>query len=482
MYPRLLALAAHALAEGVESHEPEDLWQETFVSSSAWKPCSDKDDWKYCEQTNGYIMVSANGGINQQRVAVCNAVAVAHLLNATLVVPKFLFNSVWRDESKFADIYQEEFFINYLKDNIKIVKELPEALQSLDLRAIGSTVTDSDINKEAKPSFFLNRILPILLQNRVVHFVGFAHRLAFDPVPVKLQRLRCRCNFHALKFSQKIQETGALLVRRMRQHTLTRSVLDDNLLGQFGANSTRAGEKFVLGDSSKYLAMHLRFEIDMAAYSLCEFGGGAEEKKELDAFRAIHFPALSLFANSTKMLPAGTLRSEGLCPLTPEEAAIMLAAVGFKRTTHIYIAGAHIYGGRSRMVALTSLFPNLVTKEDLLSSKEIEPFINFSSQLAALDFIGCAAADSFVMTDPGSQLSSLVAGYRAYFGGGRFPTIRPNKRRLAGLLLKNSTIEWSEFQVRVRKAFRESEKVQRRPKGRSIYGHPQSHECMCKMR
>lgn len=81
------------------------------------------------------------------------------------------------------------------------------------------------------------------------------------------------------------------------------------------------------------------------------------------------------------MLPAGTLRSEGLCPLTPEEAAIMLAAVGFKRTTHIYIAGAHIYGGRSRMVALTSLFPNLVTKEDLLSSKEIEPFINFSSQV-----------------------------------------------------------------------------------------------------
>ncbi|KAF3772072.1 Uncharacterized protein EJ110_NYTH58821 [Nymphaea thermarum] len=480
MYPRLLGLAAHALAEGLGSHEPEDLWQETFLASSAWKPCSDKDDWKQCEQTNGYIIVSANGGINQQRVAVCNAVAVARLLNATLVVPKFLLNSVWRDESKFGDIYQEEFFINYLKDDIRIVKELPEELQSLDLRAIGSIVTDSDIKKEAKPSFFLKRILPILLQNRVVHFVGFAHRLAFDPVPVKLQRLRCRCNFHALKFAHKIQETGALLVRRMHQQTLTPSVLDDNLLGHFRASSTRTGEKFVLGASSKYLAMHLRFEIDMAAYSLCEFGGGAEEKKELDTFRAIHFPALTLFANSTEMLPAGTLRSEGLCPLTPEEAAIMLAALGLKRTTRIYLAGAHIYGGISRMVALTSLFPNLVTKEDLLSSKEIEPFKNFSSQLAALDFIGCAAADSFVMTDPGSQLSSLVAGYRAYFGGGRLPTIRPNKRRLAGLLLKNSTIEWSEFQVRVKKAFRESEKIQGRPKGRSIYRHPRSHECMCK--
>jgi len=59
----------------------------------------------------------------------------------------------------------------------------------------------------------------------------------------------------------------------------------------------------------------------------------------------------------------------------------MLVALGFKRGTHIYLAGAHIYGGQSRMVALTSLYPNLVTKEDLLSSEEIRPFANFSSQV-----------------------------------------------------------------------------------------------------
>jgi hypothetical protein len=49
------------------------------------------------ENSTGYIMISANGGLNQQRVAVCNAVAVARLLNATLVLPFFLFNSVWMD-------------------------------------------------------------------------------------------------------------------------------------------------------------------------------------------------------------------------------------------------------------------------------------------------------------------------------------------------------------------------------------------------
>lgn len=46
------------------------------------------------------------------------------------------------------------------------------------------------------------------------------------------------------------------------------------------------------GKASKYLALHLRFEIDMVAHSLCEFGGGEEERQELQAYREIHFPAL----------------------------------------------------------------------------------------------------------------------------------------------------------------------------------------------
>jgi hypothetical protein len=49
------------------------------------------------------------------------------------------------------------------------------------------------------------------------------------------------------------------------------------------------------------------------------------------------------------------------------------------------------------------------------------------------------------MTESGSQLSSLVSGYRIYYGGGRMPTIRPNKRMLASIFMMNSTIEWRVF-------------------------------------
>ncbi|TYH17345.1 hypothetical protein ES288_A05G185100v1 [Gossypium darwinii] len=478
IYGRLLALAAHALAEGQNKREPKDLWQEPVVPASAWRPCADQRDWEPNEGKNGYIMVTANGGINQQRVAVCNAVVLARLLNATLAVPKFMYSSVWKDVSQFGDIYQEEHFIKYLAPDIQIVKELPEELKSLDLEAIGSVVTDVDVRKESKPSFYLKDILPILLQKRVVHFVGFGNRLAFDPIPFQLQRLRCRCNFHALKFVPKIQETAALLLERLHKHSAQPGLLDHYLVGPHAvaamiARSDRA-------KASKYLALHLRFEIDMVAHSLCEFGGGEQEGQELEAYRQIHFPALTELKKTEKLPSPAMLRSEGLCPLTPEEAVLMLAALGFNRKTQVYVAGAQIYGGTSRLAALRSLYPNLVTKENLLSSAELEPFKNFSSQLAALDFIACTAADAFAMTDSGSQLSSLVSGYRIYYGGGRMPTIRPNKRRLADIFVKNNTIEWKVFEQRVRKAVRQTKHVQSRPKARSVYRYPRCKECMCR--
>ncbi|KAK0579852.1 hypothetical protein LWI29_032493 [Acer saccharum] len=478
VYGRMLALAAHALAEGQNKREPKDLWKEPVIPASVWRPCADQRNWNPSGGNNGYIMVTANGGMNQQRVAICNAVVVARLLNASLVIPKFMYSSVWRDVSQFSDIYQEEHFIDHLNPDIRIVKELPNELQSLDLEAIGSVVTDIDVPKESKPSFYLKNILPILFKNRVVHFLGFANRLAFDPIPFQLQRLRCRCNFHALQFVPKIQETGALLLRRLRKHAAYPGPLDRYLVGSH-TNLIVEGRKIRSTKASKYLALHLRFEIDMVAHSLCEFGGGEEERLELEAYREIHFPALTLLKKTTKLPSPAELRTEGLCPLAPEEAVLMLAALGFNRKTRIFVAGAQIYGGSTRLSALNSLYPYLVTKENLLSAAELEPFKNFSSQLAALDFIGCTAADAFAMTDSGSQLSSLVSGYRIYHGAGKMPTIRPNKRRLSAIFMKNSTIEWKIFEQRVRKAVRQTKHVQTRPKARSVYRYPRCKECMC---
>lgn len=53
-------------------------------------------------------------------------------------------------------------------------------------------------------------------------------------------------------------------------------------------------------------------------------------------------------------------RSQGLCPLTPEEAALVLQALGFDRKTPIYIAAGEIYGGERRLAQLRAAFPRIV--------------------------------------------------------------------------------------------------------------------------
>ncbi|KAI7746779.1 hypothetical protein M8C21_029603, partial [Ambrosia artemisiifolia] len=355
-------------------------------------------------------------------------------------------------------------------DEVNIVRDLPPHLKSLDFKEIGSLITDADISKEATPVEYIKKILPLLLKNGVVHFLGYGNRLGFDPLPSELQRLRCKCNYHALKFVPKIQETGSLLIRRIRKYDGPRNKLDKELLGNFITD--RLNGPLMDSEPLKYIALHMRFEIDMVAYSLCEFGGGQVENAELQAYREIHFPLLMQRLKTSKPVSAEELRRSGRCPLTPEEAALVLAGLGFTSETYVYLAGSQIYGGKSRMQPLTNLYPHIITKEGLLSPSELAPFKNFSSQLAALDFIACATADVFAITDSGSQLSSLVSGFRTYYGGGHAPTLRPSKKRLAEILAKNHTINWKDFEGRVTKMITGAQSVRLRGWGRSIYRQP----------
>ena len=98
-------------------------------------------------------------------------------------------------------------------------------------------------------------------------------------------------------------------------------------------------------------------------------------------FKENEFDRLIEIFTCFKLPTPAELREEGFCPLTPEEALLMLAALGFNRNTRVFVAGSQIYGGRTRMIALTSLYPELVTKENLLTPTELEPFMNFSSQV-----------------------------------------------------------------------------------------------------
>lgn len=107
-------------------------------------------------------------------------------------------------------------------------------------------------------------------------------------------------------------------------------------------------------------------------------------------------------------------RRLGKCPLTPEEVGIMLRALGYGNNTYLYVASGDVYNGEASLAPLKALFPNFYTKELLANQVELTPFANFSSRMAAIDYIVCSRSDVFVANNNGNMVR-ILAGER-YLG------------------------------------------------------------------
>ncbi|KAL0376267.1 UNVERIFIED_CONTAM: protein ROOT HAIR SPECIFIC 17 [Sesamum calycinum] len=157
-------------------------------------------------QPDRYLLITTSGGLNQQRTGIIDAVVAAYLLNATLVVPNLDRESFWNDSSNFSDIFDVDWFITYLSKDVKIIKQLPEKA--------GKVIT-THVPRNCDPECYQTRILPIFDRKRVVHLTKFDYRLS-NWLDTDLQKLRCRVNYHALRFTHPILAMGRKLVERMR--------------------------------------------------------------------------------------------------------------------------------------------------------------------------------------------------------------------------------------------------------------------------
>ncbi|CAN6722482.1 unnamed protein product [Malus baccata var. baccata] len=381
-----------------------DLWSSRnskfyYGCSNATKKFPDVDE---ITRPNRYLAIATSGGLNQQRTGITDAVVAARILNASLVVPKLDQKSFWKDASNFSEIFDVDWFISFLSKDVKIIKQLP--------RKGGKMWTPSTMRVPRKCSerCYQNRVLPVLLKRHAVQLNKFDYRLA-NRLNTDLQKLRCRVNYHALKFTDPIQKMAKKLVHRMRMR------------------------------SKHYIALHLRYEPDMLAFSGCYYGGGDKERKELGAIRK-RWKTLHI-SNPDKP------RRHGRCPLTPEEVGLMLRALGYGSDVHIYVASGEVYGGEETLAPLKALFPNFYSKETIATKEELEPFYSFSSRMAALDFIVCDESDVFVTNNNGN-MAKILAGRRRYFG--HKPTIRPNAEKLYRLFLSKENMTWGAFASNVR--------------------------------
>ncbi|KAJ7979145.1 O-fucosyltransferase family protein [Quillaja saponaria] len=385
----------------------EELWGS--ADSGGWRPSSaPRSHWPPPPtESNGYLRVRCNGGLNQQRSAICNAVLAARIMNATLVLPELDANSFWHDDSGFHGIYDVEHFIKTLRYDVRIVESIPEIHKNGKKKKIKAAQLRPP--RDGPVSWYTSVALEKMKEHGAIYLTPFSHRLAEEIDNPEYQRLRCRVNYHALRFKPHIMKLSQSIVDKLRAQ-------------------------------GHFMSIHLRFEMDMLAFAGCLDIFTPNEQKILSKYRKENF--------ADKTLIYKERRAIGKCPLTPEEVGLILHALGFDNSTRIYLAAGELFGGDRFMKPFRALFPRLDNHSTVESSDEL---VENTRGLAgsAVDYMVCLLSDIFMPTYDGpSNFANNLLGHRLYYGFRT--TIRPDRKALAPIFIDRENGRQAGFEEAVR--------------------------------
>ncbi|XP_038893614.1 O-fucosyltransferase 37 [Benincasa hispida] len=432
----VVPLPAHGVSSNLSDEETE-FWKQP--DGEGYRPCLDfsfeyrKASAKISKEKRRFLMVMVSGGLNQQKNQIADAVVIARILEAALIVPVLKVNLIWKDESKFSDIFDIKHFKKTLRADVRVVSSLP-------FKHFKSKETK--IPHDVSPHWIRSRFRTQLNKEGLLVLNGLDSKLTKN-LPFDLQKLKCKVAFHALKFAAPIQELGNQLTRRM----------------------------WIEGP---YIAIHLRLEKDVWVRSGCRTGLGSDYDIVIAETRNLQPEYLTGRINMSHI----QRRRAGLCPLNALEIARLLKALGAPKQARIYTAGGEPFGGKKALQPLIAEFPNIVTKYTLAREGELLPFINKSSAMAAIDYIVSLSSDVF-MPSHGGNMGRAMQGHRAYVGHRKY--IKPNKRAMLEYF-DDASISETELGSIMRKIHKRSQgqpEPRTKRKDRDVVAYPVP-ECMCK--
>ncbi|KAK6148094.1 hypothetical protein DH2020_019006 [Rehmannia glutinosa] len=418
----------------------EEFWRQP--DNQGYRPCLSfsldyrKASAKISKEKRKFLVVVVSGGLNQQRNQIVDAVVIARILGAALVVPVLQVNRIWGDESEFSDIFDLEHFKKTLQADVRVVSSLPST------HLVSQQSIENQMPFHVSPMWIRARFLHQLNEEGLLILKGLDSRLSKN-LPPDLQKLRCKVAFHALRFASPIRDLGNQIARRM----------------------------WIEGP---YIAVHLRIEKDVWVRTGCLTGLGAEYDEIIAKDRESNPDFLTDKLNMTN----SARRLSGLCPLSALEVARLLKALGAPSNARIYVAGGEPFGGNRAVQPLVHEFPNIVTKQMLARHGELTPYMNKPSVLAAIDYIVSLSSDVF-MPSHGGNMGRAMQGHRAYVGHRKY--IKPNKRMMLPLL-EDRSVSDEEFRRTMQKLHRYS---QGQPESRNnkfdrdVLAYPVP-DCMCK--
>ncbi|TVU18410.1 hypothetical protein EJB05_34506 [Eragrostis curvula] len=304
---------------------------------------------------NGFIYAKIYGSFEKIQSSICDLVAVARLLNATLVIPEIQATTRAKGISpkfkSFSYLYDEEHFIAALSNDVAIVHGLPKDLREARKRIKFPTVSPRN---SATPEYYRTEVLPRLIKSKVIGIIVNGGNCLQSVLPSGLeefQRLRCRVAFHALKFRPQIRALGSQIVGRLR------------------------------ASGHPYLAYHPGLLRDTLAFHGCA-----------ELFQDIHTELIQY--RRSQMIKRGTVKEQltvdsisrkmdGSCPLMPEEVGLLLQALGYPPNTIIFLAGSETFGGQRLLIPLRAMYANLVDRTSLCSQRELSDLVGPEGPLAS---------------------------------------------------------------------------------------------------
>ncbi|KAL8153370.1 hypothetical protein V2J09_011130 [Rumex salicifolius] len=378
-----------------------DIWSVRRVFE--WRPCKwwiGQPPAALPAKSNGYIRVDCYGGLNQLRRDFCDGVGIARLLNATLVLPKFEAAAYWNESSGFADIFDVDYFIQYMNGYVNVVKELPPLLAYKEPFAVNSSKRKGQFD-------YVESVLPSLLKHQYIS-LNPAMSQRRDRYPLSAKGALCQACYKALRLTHILEKKASVLLQAIPK---------------------------------PFLSLHLRFEPDMVAYSQCEYYGLTPvSMKAIEGAIKASQPERKPWTGEA----AREWRNRGKCPLTPRETAFILQSLGIPTNTSIYLAAGD---GLMEVEDFTSVYKNTFTKSMLLSNEDFTKM--HGNTKAALDYYVSINSDSYVATYFGN-MDKMVSAMRAYKG--LYKTLFLNRRAFAQLAsqgrrgLKLTTSLWSVHQ------------------------------------
>ncbi|EFJ37135.1 hypothetical protein SELMODRAFT_403269 [Selaginella moellendorffii] len=150
-------------------------------------------------------------------------------------------------------------------------------------------------------SYYRNNMTVLFREHKVLHLTHAESRLANNGLLDEIQRLRCRANYHALKFTEPLQRVADALIKRMKS------------IGPFIALHSGCEKLEVVFLS---LIARSRYEKNMLSFTGRTHGLPTEEARELKRMR------YDVGHWKEKEIESEEKRRQGGCPLTPYETGL----------------------------------------------------------------------------------------------------------------------------------------------------------------